>query len=150
MGMKNYYNVLGTKQTDSIDTIKQAYRKLAKKYHPDRNPGDKIAEAKMREIVDAWQVLGDEQKRKAYDQELTGVKDKTTFTPEQSSTKQPSRPMTQEDFFHMSKIFDGVLNPEAIRNSAKQNKSQPTEPIDTAGFFEHVAGFKIPKKKAGT
>ena len=56
--------------------------------------------------------------------------------------------MTQEDFYRMANAFDDLLNPEAIKNSVKQNKPAPNESIDPGAFFEHIVGFKIPKKKA--
>ncbi len=65
---KDFYKTLGVSKTASADEIKKAYRKLALKYHPDRNPGNKEAEEKFKEISAAYEVLGDENKRKQYDQ----------------------------------------------------------------------------------
>jgi len=65
---RDYYEVLGVEKAASIDDIKKAYRKLALKHHPDRNPGDKDAETKFKEAAEAYDVLGDEQKRRQYDQ----------------------------------------------------------------------------------
>jgi curved DNA-binding protein len=65
---KDYYDVLGVGKTASADEIKKAYRKLALKYHPDRNPGDTKAEARFKEITEAYAVLSDADKRKQYDQ----------------------------------------------------------------------------------
>ncbi len=67
-GKRDYYEVLGVNKNASDDEIKKAYRKLAVKYHPDRNPGDKEAEAKFKEINEAHEVLSDKQKRARYDQ----------------------------------------------------------------------------------
>ena len=64
---KDYYELLGVSKTASADEMKKAYRKLAMQHHPDRNPGDKKAEEKFKEISHAYDVLSDEQKRAAYD-----------------------------------------------------------------------------------
>ena len=67
MAGKDYYKILGVNRTDPPETIKKAYRKLAMKYHPDRNKGDKVAEAKFKEVSEAYAVLSDTEKRKQYD-----------------------------------------------------------------------------------
>ena len=65
---RDYYEVLGVAKTASAEEIKSAYRKLAMKYHPDRNPGDKAAEEKFKEAAEAYDVLHDPEKRQRYDQ----------------------------------------------------------------------------------
>jgi curved DNA-binding protein len=65
---KDYYATLGVSKTATAKEIKQAFRKLARKYHPDVNPGDKTAEAKFKEINEAYEVVGDPEKRKKYDE----------------------------------------------------------------------------------
>ena len=65
---RDYYEVLGVDKNASADEIKKAYRKKAKQYHPDLNPGDKEAEAKFKEANEAYEVLSDEQKKARYDQ----------------------------------------------------------------------------------
>jgi curved DNA-binding protein len=68
MEYKDYYEILGVERSASADDVRKAYHKLAKEYHPDRNPGDKRAEERFKDINEAYQVLSDQQKRARYDQ----------------------------------------------------------------------------------
>jgi curved DNA-binding protein len=68
MEYRDYYKILGVERAASAEDIKKAYRKLAMQYHPDRNPGDKQAEERFKEMNEAYQVLSDPQKRARYDQ----------------------------------------------------------------------------------
>jgi curved DNA-binding protein len=68
MNYKDYYKILGVSKTATAEEIKKAFRKLAVKYHPDKNPGDKTAEEKFKEISEANEVLSDPEKRKKYDE----------------------------------------------------------------------------------
>ncbi len=63
MAKRDYYEVLGVSRNASEDELKKAYRKVAMKHHPDRNPGDKKAEEKFKEASEAFEVLGDREKR---------------------------------------------------------------------------------------
>ena len=65
---RDYYDVLGIKRDADEAAIKKAYRKLAKKYHPDSNGGDPSAEQKFKEVTEAYTILSDPEKRKLYDQ----------------------------------------------------------------------------------
>src|SRR5713226_1735943 len=65
---KNYYEILGVKKSASADDIRKAFRKLARKFQPDVNPGDKVAEEKFKTLSEANDVLSDPKKRKIYDQ----------------------------------------------------------------------------------
>ncbi|HMQ03788.1 MAG TPA: molecular chaperone DnaJ [Pyrinomonadaceae bacterium] len=67
MAKKDYYNILGIKKDAKADEIKKAYRRLARKYHPDVNPNDKVAEEKFKEVQEAYDVLSDDKKRKVFD-----------------------------------------------------------------------------------
>src|ERR1700755_420395 len=68
MAQKDYYSVIGVPASASQDEIKKSYRKLAAKHHPDKNPNDPKAAERFKEISEAYQVLGDADKRKQYDQ----------------------------------------------------------------------------------
>src|ERR671910_608641 len=67
MAKQDYYEVLGIKRDAKPEEVKKAYRRMARKYHPDVNPGDKSAEERFKKITEAHDVLSDEKKRKVYD-----------------------------------------------------------------------------------
>src|SRR5215213_4868270 len=67
MAKEDFYQVLGVKRDAKPEEIKKAYRRLARKYHPDVNPGDKASEERFKKITEAHEVLSDEKKRKVYD-----------------------------------------------------------------------------------
>src|SRR5215472_14799826 len=77
----DYYELLGVSRKASVKDIRAAYRKLARKHHPDLNPGDKSAEEKFKEINEAYQVLSDSEKRARYDQLGENWKAGSDFTP---------------------------------------------------------------------
>jgi curved DNA-binding protein len=78
---RDYYEILGVGRTAKEDEIKKTYRKLARKYHPDLNPNNKQAEEKFKEIQEAYEVLGDTEKRRKYDQLGANWKNGADFTP---------------------------------------------------------------------
>ena len=87
--MSNYYEILGVSKTATADEIKKAYRTLAFKYHPDRNPGNAEAEEKFKQISAAYDVLGDESKRRNYD--LGGYSDNYSYNSQSAGNQQYQR-----------------------------------------------------------
>jgi len=96
---KDFYEILGVAKDASAEEIKKSYRKLAMKYHPDRNPGDKAAEAKFKELAEAYEVLHDEQKRAHYDR----------FGNEGVPGQGQNFQNFEEIFSHFSDIFGGSM-----------------------------------------
>lgn len=104
---KDYYAVLGVNKTASADEIKQAFRRLARKYHPDVNPGDKSAESKFKEVNEAYEVLSDTDKRRKYDQ--FGQYWNRVGTPSSSPTGTPGADFGGFDFSQYGS-FDEFIN----------------------------------------
>lgn len=96
----DYYKILGIEQQADEEQIKQAYRKLAKKYHPDLNPDNPEAEEKFKNIVEAYETLGDAAKRKEYDlkRKKTGIKGGAADVQKQGA-KGKKNPLDVTDMF---------------------------------------------------
>jgi curved DNA-binding protein len=150
--MKNYYEILGVERNASQEEIKKAYRKLAKRYHPDVNSGSSESEKIFKEINEAYRTLHDESLRKVYDARIDGVKE------EKSNVKHSSGKKTEShreqggyqgfDIKDMEKNFERFFgfNPKtkemALKNKSAKNTNK--NPVDTTDFFERY--FRVRKK----
>src|SRR5713101_3780369 len=105
--MATLYDTLGVKKGASADEIKKAYRKLAAKYHPDKNPGDEAAEEKFKEVQNAYDTLSDAEKRKQYDAFGTANGRRTTgFDPRDFGGGN----FTINDLGDLGDLFGGIFN----------------------------------------
>lgn len=119
MNRKDYYEVLGVPKGSDADTIKKAFRKLAKKYHPDQNQGNKSVEQKFKEVNEAYEVLKDSDKRAAYDRYGHSAFDQTM------GGGAPGNGARAGDFSDFSDVFSSFFNDIAGGHggSARQNTS---------------------------
>ena len=152
----NYYQILGLQRDVSQEEIKKAYRRIAKQYHPDSNPGNREAEKKFKEASEAYEVLSNEEKRENYDHKLTTEwnKPKPTKTAENKTTVKQPFPFfsTEENFAH----FFGFCPLDNKTDSGKNRKTSniktsntKTNPFDTTEMFERYMGIRNPKKTGG-
>ena len=147
----NYYQILGLQRDVSQEEIKKAYRRIAKQYHPDSNPGNREAEKKFKEASEAYEVLSNEEKRKNYDHKLTTQCNtpKPTKTAEKKTTVKQPFPFfsTEESFEH----FFGFCPLDNKTDSGKNRKTSNTKtnPLDTTEMFERYMGIRNPKRAGG-
>lgn len=140
---KDYYAILGVAKTATEQEIKKAYRTLARKYHPDVNPDNKDAEAKFKDIAEAYEVLGDSDKRKSYDG--TSHQNEQKQSESTSKTRPAAGPITEEDFINMHAGFDDFFD---VKKRAEQKKSRSSGgPLNTDDMFGAFFGGAIRKKK---
>jgi len=136
MAGKGYYNILGVSRNASEREIKQAYRRLARQYHPDVNPGDKSSEAKFKEINEAHEVLSDKEKRKKYDRFGDQWQHADQFAQAQQQTPfwNFSQAGTQSSHFEKSNLgslfddlFGGRTGSRRVRPRRGQDIEHPVE-----------------------
>lgn len=146
--MKTYYEILEISPKASKDEIKAAFRKLAKKYHPDTNVNDKTLGEKFREINEAYSVLNDENSRKQYDDKL--FKSKTGDKENDNAKKSTSNSKKQSDMKsameNLNIQFKDFFGFDANSNEVKEDilNSNAKNPIDTSEIFNSF--FKQKKK----
>lgn len=158
MEFKNYYDILGVSKDASTEEIKNAYRRLAKKYHPDKNPGDKTAEEKFKEISEAYTVLIDPGKRKKYDYLGSNWKQYQhagagSYTDWFTQFRSPGRGSGFQSASEFSDLFSGLGGSsdffksffgEDFKTSAKENFRHPSKGKD------YEATLKISLEEAFT
>lgn len=128
---KDYYEVIGVASGASEEEIKSAYRRMAKKYHPDAHPGDRECERKFREINEAYGILGDPEKRKKYDAD-NGRSKVRTGKPEVNY---------QDIFRRFDNMFGGRTDDKDMADEGKTGRKSEN-PLDTTAMFERFMGIK--------
>ncbi|MHC1686022.1 MAG: J domain-containing protein [Clostridiaceae bacterium] len=146
--MRNYYDVLEIKNSATPDEIKQAFRKCAKKYHPDKDLNDKTLPDKFKEINEAYSVLSDEESKKKYDEKISKSKG---FNGKNSNTKQDvhnknSHGNKGNPIENLNKQFEQFFGFNAGSSDVKENLygKDTGNPINTSNIFN---SFFNPKKK---
>ena len=131
---KDYYDVLGTSKTATEDDIRKAYRSLARKYHPDVNPGDKSAEERFKEINEAYEVLSDPDRRKRYDELGPNWKAGSDFTPP------PGWQNAVRDLMGLATVSPRVEVPPALAISSKVSLVADAERERSGSGIPHARG----------
>ena len=127
----NYYQILGLQRDVSQEEIKKAYRRIAKQYHPDSNPGNREAEKKFKEASEAYEVLSNEEKRENYDHKLIAEQKKSTG----------------ESFANFFSFRPSDSKTDEGKNRKTSNTK--TNPLDTTEMFERYMGIRNPKRTGG-
>lgn len=145
----DYYKILGVEETAEASEIKAKYRKLAMKYHPDRNPDNKEAEEMFKKVSEAYEILGDEEKRKEYDKKRKGFNKNNDFEFEnKKNQKEQTRGNTSYsggfsfDPRDLKNMFESAFNMDNMSTKDKDKMKQHKEGIQNS--FEN---FFNPKKK---
>jgi len=136
----NYYKVLGVSQTASPDEIKKAYRKLAKQYHPDNNPGDETAAIKFKEIAEANETLSNDSKRAEYD--TRHIKTSSRKQSKQSNQRRRPSDMSGEEFFGFGGkgVFEDFFGFNPDNTDTTLNTDENVKPMKTADAFKAIFG----------
>jgi curved DNA-binding protein len=129
--IRNYYELLGVKRDASADEIKQSFRQLARKYHPDLNPGDKSAEDKFKDISEAYEVLSDQSKRSQYDK-FTGFWRKNRTKASAGQQREPRDRSNDEEEFgdDFNTFIDRLLGRKKDSSSNNNTRDRASRPED--------------------
>lgn len=128
---QDYYKVIGVTPGASEEEIKSAYRRMAKKYHPDAHPGDGECERRFREINEAYGVLGDSEKRKKYDADRRGTK---------AENGKPG--VNYQDIFRQFNNMFGFGAEQGEKAGQEKTGRRSDNPLDTTEMFERFMGIK--------
>lgn len=139
--MKNYYEILGVTKDVTKDDLKKAFRKLARKYHPDVNPGNKEAEAKFKTINEAYNTLSDDSLKAVYDAKLEGNIDNSGPTGAAAKTAPNFQPF---NFDNLDKTFESFFGFNPKTRETTMRKEKKANPLDTSDLFEQY--FQVKKK----
>ena len=143
----DYYKILGIPQQADDNQIKQAYRKLAKKYHPDLNPDNPAAEAKFKDIVEAYETLSDPSKRKKYDATLMNSSDTMGANKYTQNTTHNTGAASNINFGNFTKDMERYFgfSFHTDQQTAKQNpgnSANKKNPLDVTDMFEAFMKIK--------
>lgn len=146
----DYYKILGVTKEADEEQIKQAYRRMAKKYHPDLNPDDPEAEARFKDIVEAYETLGDAEKRKAYDAKQDKAAGQRRTTGQSSARNSAFTP--QMDFGAFTKDMEKYFGFSFTGGAASQGQGSAQNgqkvggakknPLDVTEMFETFMKMK--------
>ncbi len=146
--MKNYYDTLGIKKDASKEEIKKVFRKLARKYHPDVNQGNKDSEEKFKEINEAYNVLNNESLRKKYDLQLDDVK-KDSYNSEKNDKTREKKQGSYQNFNinNIEKSFENFFGFNPKNDNGTLKKTNKKNPIDTTDIFEKYFSSSLKRNK---
>lgn len=140
MGEKDYYKILGVSKDADDEVIKKAFRKLAKKYHPDTNGGNAEAAQKFQEINEAYSVLGEEKKRKAYDEGRSGQRQQGNQKASEKSNQSAFTGFNAQNFkMNFGDMMFDELNKE---KKEKAGSNGQVDFSDVSSQFANFFGFK--------
>ena len=138
----DYYKILGISQQANAEQIKQAYRKLAKKYHPDLNPDDPEAEERFKEVSEAYEVLADEAKRKEYDLKRRKTEDRNDRSKKEQGHAD-TRDVNMSDLMKNMEMYFGFPFHKGQEDGQMKGKSgEKRNPLDVTEMFEAFMNIK--------